>query len=110
MAEVKQEIEKVYDRPVDILAGSKDNEVPDSGKGREITGETFPSARIEIEITEMLKRRPCTALEIAAAVNMNSDQAAEVLKDMVNRGCLIEKIHGGKKYYRTAAGEQIQYE
>jgi predicted ArsR family transcriptional regulator len=84
--------------------------VSDSGKGREITDEIIPPARIETEIGEMLLRRPCTASEIASALSLNSEQAAEVLKNMENRGCLTVKIHGGKKYYRTAVGEQIQYE
>jgi wyosine [tRNA(Phe)-imidazoG37] synthetase (radical SAM superfamily) len=110
MEGIKREIEEVYNNPVDILAGSKDNEIPDSGKGRQITDEIVPPARVETEISEMLLRRPCTTSEIAAALNMNSEQAVEILKDMENRGCLTIKIHGGKKYYRTAAGEQIKYE
>ena len=104
MAEIKQEIVKKYDKPVDILAGSKDNEMTESGKKREESAEIIPPARVEAEISEMLLRRPCTASDIAATLNMNLESAAEILKDMENRGCLNVKIHGGKKYYRTVKG------
>lgn len=104
MAEIKQEIVKKYDKPVDILAGSKDNEMTESGKKREESAEIIPPARVEAEISEMLLRRPCTASDIAATLNINLESAAEILKDMENRGCLTVKIHGGKKYYRTVKG------
>ena len=101
MEEVKGEIEKEYDRPVDILAGSKDNEIPDSGKEKEGISEKLSAAVVEDEISKMLLRRPCTASEIAATLSMTQPRTSEVLKDMENRGCLTVKIHGGKKYYRT---------
>jgi len=104
MAEIKQEIVKKYDKPVDILAGSKDYETSESGKKREESADIIPPARIEAEISEMLLRRPCTASDIAATLNINLESAAEILKDMENRGCLTVKIHGGKKYYRTVKG------
>lgn len=104
MAEIKQEIVKKYDKPVDILAGSKDNEMTESGKKREESAEIIPPARVETEISEMLLRRPSTVSDIAATLNMNLESAAEILKDMENRGCLTVKIHGGKKYYRTVKG------
>ena len=104
MAEIKQEIVKKYDKPVDILAGSKDNEMKESGKKREESAEIIPPARVEAEISEMLLRRPSTASDIAATLNINLESAAEILKDMENRGCLTVKIHGGKKYYRTVKG------
>jgi sugar-specific transcriptional regulator TrmB len=52
----------------------------------------------------MLLRRPCTASEIAATLNVNVEHASEFLRDMENRGCLTVKIHGGKKYYRAVMG------
>jgi wyosine [tRNA(Phe)-imidazoG37] synthetase (radical SAM superfamily) len=104
MEEIKREIEKEYDYPVDILAGSKDDEITDSGKGREGLSELIPAARVEDEINKMLLRRPCTASEIAATLNVNVEHASELLRDMENRGCLIVKIHGGKKYYRAVIG------
>ena len=104
MEEIKGEIEKEYDRPVDILAGSKDNEIPHSGKEKEGISEKLPAADVEDEISKMLLRRPCTAPEIAATLSITPARTSEVLKDMENRGCLTVKIHGGKKYYRTVMG------
>jgi wyosine [tRNA(Phe)-imidazoG37] synthetase (radical SAM superfamily) len=104
MEEIKREIEKEYDYQVDILAGSKDDEITDSGKGREGLSELIPAAKVEDEINKMLLRRPCTASEIAATLNVNVEHASELLRDMENRGCLIVKIHGGKKYYRAVIG------
>ena len=104
MEEIKSEIEKEYDYPVDILAGSKDDEITDSGKGREGLSEIIPLSKVEDEINKMLLRRPCTASEIAATLNLNVEHASEFLRDMENRGCLTVKIHGGKKYYRAVMG------
>jgi len=101
MEDIKGEIGRGFAGPVDILAGTKDNEISDSGKGREGVLETISPAAAEREITEMLLRRPCTASDIAATLNMNSEHAAEILQGMEARGRLTVKIHGGKKYFRT---------
>ena len=103
MEEIKREIEKVYDRPVDILAGSRAGEPGDSGKGREGYPEAVSPGKAEEEIVEMLMRRPCTATDIAATMNMDAEHAAEILKNMEGQGFLTVKIHGGKKYFRAPA-------
>lgn len=103
MEEIREEITEGFEGPVDILAGSKENEISDSGKGREGVIEEVSAAEAEKKITEMLLRRPCTASDIATTLNMKTGQAAEILHGMEARGCLAVKIHGGKKYYRTAA-------
>ncbi|KPJ98772.1 MAG: hypothetical protein AMJ60_07225 [Desulfobacterales bacterium SG8_35] len=105
MEEVKMEIAKGYDGPVDILAGSKDNEISDSGKGREDTSEAISADKAGEEIIEMLLRRPCTATDIAATLHMDAEHAAKILQDMEKSGSLTAKIHGGKKYYRTLEEE-----
>ncbi|KPK24239.1 MAG: hypothetical protein AMJ61_14030 [Desulfobacterales bacterium SG8_35_2] len=110
MEEVKREIEKGYDRPVDILAGSKNNELNDSGKGRKDSVESTSPTKITEEIMEMLLRRPCTATDIAATMNLDMEHASEILKSMERRGILTVKIHGGKKYYRTPAGKKTENE
>jgi len=110
MEEVKREIEKGYDRPVDILAGSKNNELNDSGKGRKDSVESTSPNKITEEIMEMLLRRPCTATDIAATMNLDMEYASEILKSMERRGILTVKIHGGKKYYRTPAGKKTENE
>jgi hypothetical protein len=106
MEEVKKEIEKGYAGPVDILAGSKDNEPCESGKGREGSLESITPNKVEDEIIEMLLRRPCTATDIAATMNLDAERASEILKSMERGGSLTVKIHGGKKYYRMPAGQK----
>ncbi|MGW8161107.1 MAG: radical SAM protein [Desulfobulbales bacterium] len=101
MEEVKGEIESEYDGPVDILAGSKNNEMSDSGKGREGPSDVQPAVNIEDEITEMILRRPCTTTDIACTLNLDGEQAALILKSMENSGNVTVKFHGGKKYYRA---------
>jgi wyosine [tRNA(Phe)-imidazoG37] synthetase (radical SAM superfamily) len=110
MEEVKREIEKGYGGPVDILAGSKDNEQSDSGKGREGSPESVSSNKAEDEIIEMLLRRPCTAADIAASMNLDMERSSEILKSMERRGSLTVKIHGGKKYYRIPAEQKRENE
>jgi wyosine [tRNA(Phe)-imidazoG37] synthetase (radical SAM superfamily) len=111
MEEIKGLIEKGYDGPVDILAGSKDNEGSDSGKGREEASlEAVSPDKAEDEIIEMLLRRPCTVTDVAATMNLNAARAAEILQSMENRGSLTVKIHGGKKYYRTLARQKTENE
>jgi wyosine [tRNA(Phe)-imidazoG37] synthetase (radical SAM superfamily) len=106
MDEVKREIAKGYDGPVDILAGSKDNEISDSGKGREGTSDAISADKAEGQIIEMLMRRPCTATDIAATLHMDAEHAAEILQGLEKSGSLTVKIHGGKKYYRTLEGQK----
>jgi wyosine [tRNA(Phe)-imidazoG37] synthetase (radical SAM superfamily) len=111
MEEIKGLIEKGYDGPVDILAGSKDNEGSDSGKGREEASlEAVSPDKAEDEIIEMLLRRPCTVADVAATMNLNAARASEILQSMENRGSLTVKIHGGKKYYRTLARQKTENE
>ena len=100
MEEVKREIEKGYGGPVDILAGTRDNEISDSGKGREQAAGPVASDKAEDEILDMVLRRPCTAADIAATLNLGSEQVAIILQGLERKGSLAVKIHGGKKYYR----------
>ncbi len=110
MEEVKAEIEKGYDGPVDILAGGRESEVSDSGKGRDVEPSSLSTPEIEDEIVALLLRRPCTAGDIAAALKLNVDQAAGILKHMESGGRLSVKIHGGKKYYRALAAQKTANE
>jgi len=110
MEEIKREIEKDYDGPVDILAGSRDNEISDSGKGRKGSLEPVSPDKAEAEIKELLLRRPCTATDIAATMNLGPERASEILQSMEKRGTLSVKIHGGKKYYRMLSGQKTKNE
>ena len=106
MEEIKEEIEKSFAGHVDILAGSKETEVTDKGKGRNGSSEIVSLEYAEDEIIEMVLRRPCTAADIAGTLKLEIESAAEILRNMENRGDLIAKIHGGKKYFRTPMGKK----
>jgi len=110
MDEIKAEIAKEYAGPVDILAGSRENEPSDSGKGREGSLAAISPDKAEEEIVEMLLRRPCTATDIAATLKMDPEHAAEILQSMEGRGSLSAKIHGGKKYYRNSEKQKTENE
>jgi predicted HTH transcriptional regulator len=96
---VKLEIERVFDGPVDILAGSNETERTDKGKGRGNTEDDISSLQAEKQIVEMVRRRPCTALDIATTLKLAVENANEILQNLEDRGELIAKIHGGKKYF-----------
>jgi len=110
MEEIKGEIAQNYDGPVDILAGSKENDRSDSGKGREGAAPNISQDKAEAEIIELLLRRPCIATDIAATLNLDHGRTSEILQDMEKSGRLTAKIHGGKKYYRTQAGQKTNHE
>jgi len=106
MEEVKEEIEKGYAGHVDILAGSKEADEADNGKGRKGSIEKISLERAEYEIIEMVLRRPCTTADIAGTLNLEIERATEILKNMESRGDLSIKIHGGKKYFRASKGQK----
>jgi wyosine [tRNA(Phe)-imidazoG37] synthetase (radical SAM superfamily) len=110
MEEVKKEIEKGYDGPVDILAGSKETEIIDKGKGRDGTAGKISPDAIKEEIIEMLLRRPCTAMDISSALNLETEQTSSILTDMERLCSVTAKIHGGKKYYRVPAKKKKENE
>jgi len=110
MKEIQKKIEKEYAGPVDILAGSKETEIIDKGKGRDGTAERVSLETFEEEIIEMLLRRPCTAMDISSTLNLEAEQSSRILSGMESKGSVIIKIHGGKKYYRVPAEKKIENE
>jgi wyosine [tRNA(Phe)-imidazoG37] synthetase (radical SAM superfamily) len=106
MEGIKDEIKKSFDGDVDILAGSKETERADKGKGRIEASDKVSLKHAEEEIFEMVSRRPCTAAEIAGTLNLVADHILEILVDMESRGYLIAKIHGDKMYFRAAKGQK----
>ncbi len=101
MLEVKQRIEKVFDGPVDVLAGVEEKPMSEAEAG-DYKPVQVDRLSVEAEIINLLQRRPCTVADIAKTLEMKKENVAEVLKDMKKEGTLIQKIHGGKKYYRTS--------
>jgi wyosine [tRNA(Phe)-imidazoG37] synthetase (radical SAM superfamily) len=101
MEEIKEEIKKGYEGDVDILAGSKEDDVADKGKRRKSSSGKISLEQAENEIIEMVQRRPCTAAEIAGTLDLEAEKALEILVDLESRGDLIAQIHGDKMYFRT---------
>jgi wyosine [tRNA(Phe)-imidazoG37] synthetase (radical SAM superfamily) len=110
MEEVKKEIEKGYAGSVDILAGSKEDEVADKSRGDSSSSGKISIEHAEDEIIEMVLRRPCTAAEIAGTLNLEAEHVLEILVDMESRGDLIAKIHGDKMFFRTPKGQKTENE
>jgi len=110
MEEIKREVEKGFDGNVDILAGSKETEIIDKGKGRDESRETLSPEIFEEEIIEMLLRRPCTAMDISSTLNLQTEQTSRILTGMESRGSVTVKIHGGKKYYRVPVKKKTENE
>ena len=110
MEDIKKEIEKGFDGSVDILAGSRETEVIDKGKGRDGTMVEVSPETLEEEIIEMLLRRPCTVMDISATMNLKAEQTSRILSDMVDKGNVSVRIHGGKKYYRVPEKKKTENE
>lgn len=51
-------------------------------------------------ILAMLRRRPCTAADVAEALNLETAPAEEALEQMVANGALIKTAHHRKEYYQ----------
>jgi wyosine [tRNA(Phe)-imidazoG37] synthetase (radical SAM superfamily) len=102
MLAVKQQIEDVFDGQVDVLAGVGEEPAAEAEAGDRKPPQADQVAAIESEIINLLQRRPCTTADIAKTLGMDKENVAELLTGMEKKGTLIQKIHGGKKYYRTS--------
>ena len=101
MLEIKQRIEEVFDGPVDVLAGIEETSISEAEVGDRKPVQVDRQS-IEAEIINLLLRRPCTVVDIAKTLEMKKENVAEVLEDMEKEGTLIQKIHGGKKYFKPS--------
>ena len=99
MLEIKQRIEEVFDGPVDVLAGIEEKPFSEAEAGDRKPVQVDQRSA-EGEIINMLRRRPCTVADIAKTLGMKKENVAGVLEDMEKEGAIIQKIHGGKKYYK----------
>jgi len=53
------------------------------------------------EIIEMLRRRPCTAVDVGAALGFAPEAVQRLLDQMESAGQVYAKDYGGHKYYQT---------
>lgn len=54
----------------------------------------------ETAILAMLRRRPCTAADVAEALNLATAPAEQVLEQLVAQGRLVKTAHHRKEYYQ----------
>lgn len=67
------------------------------------TKENFrPAARAEI--IQMLKRRPCTALDVCEALNLEQGPVNDILTQLEQTGQVRMVVHNGKAYYQGQPG------
>ncbi|MDH5297542.1 MAG: radical SAM protein [Desulfobulbaceae bacterium] len=56
---------------------------------------------VEAEIVEMLRRRPCTAMDVSEALNFEPALTAAALERLACSGAIRQTEHVGKKYYQS---------
>ena len=99
MIGVKKQIEEVFSGPVDVLAGIAEDTSSEIQSCDRKPPQADPGATVESDIINLLQRRPCTVADIAKTIGMDKENVAVLLTEMEKKGTLIQKIHGGKRYY-----------
>ena len=102
MIGVKKQIEEVFSGPVDVLAGIAEDTSSEIQSCDRKPPQADPGATVESDIINLLQRRPCTVVDIAKTIGIDKENVAVLLTDMEKKGTLIQKIHGGKRYYKTS--------
>jgi wyosine [tRNA(Phe)-imidazoG37] synthetase (radical SAM superfamily) len=99
---VKKQIEEIFSGPVDVLAGIAEDASTEIQSCDRKPPHADPSATVESDIINLLRRRPCTVADIAKTIGIDKENVAVLLTDMEKKGTLIQKIHSGKRYYKTS--------
>jgi wyosine [tRNA(Phe)-imidazoG37] synthetase (radical SAM superfamily) len=108
MAEIAECFQKNNpSRPVDLLAFGADPEpmrVDEPEEQKQLFFDLDHDADKQAfitEVTEMLKRRPCTAADINRTFHLGgSDKVERLLDTLVQDGLLQKRIHGDRLYYQ----------
>jgi wyosine [tRNA(Phe)-imidazoG37] synthetase (radical SAM superfamily) len=89
------------DRPVDLLArGAAQEDDHVQQKEFDLDRDADKQALLD-EITEMLKRRPCTAADINRTFHLGGpDKVEQLLAPLVQKGALQKRVYGDKLYYQ----------
>jgi wyosine [tRNA(Phe)-imidazoG37] synthetase (radical SAM superfamily) len=56
--------------------------------------------RVEDEVVEMTRRRPCTLEDLARMTGWDQERTRELVEGMVNKGSLVVENFAGQVYYR----------
>ena len=59
-------------------------------------------ASISDEIVELLKRRPCRAVDMADSLGISYKETLENLRELLGGGLIVEKTSNGEKYYQSS--------
>ncbi len=59
-------------------------------------------ASIPDEIMELLKRRPCRAVDMADSLGISYKETLENLRELLGRDLIVEKTSNGEKYYQPS--------
>lgn len=81
------EIAGLFDAPAEVIA-------PPQGRAGMDRGSR------ERQVVEMTWRRPLTLEDVAAAFDLEQDQARELLSGLIAQGKMKEERFGGRKFYR----------
>ena len=59
-------------------------------------------ASISDEIVELLKRRPCRAVDMADSLGISYKETLKNLRELLGGGLIVEKTSNGEKYYQPS--------
>ncbi|HTX69300.1 MAG TPA: radical SAM protein [Thermoleophilia bacterium] len=77
--------------PAEVVAGA-----PEPQTGCEATA---------ADVLALVRRRPCTAADVAAGLGMHRNEALKALSALVDTGELRSRNHDGRAYYAAADGD-----
>jgi len=69
-------------------------------RGRKVSWTKHVS--ISDEIVELLKRRPCRAVDMADSLGISYKETLENLRELLGGGLIVEKTSNGEKYYQPS--------
>lgn len=97
-APTEEDIQRVFD---ELSEGFKKERIWVYGKhdmrGRKVYWRKHK--RIEDEIYELLKRRPCSVADISASMGIDPELVMEAVSKLEEKGLIASKIEGGERYY-----------
>jgi len=79
------ELSALFSPPAEVVAGFKGREAKDVDPSR-------------TEIIAMLKRRPCTAEQIAAAFEVTQPRVDSMVRQLLSEKCIEERVNDGEVY------------
>ena len=81
------EIAGRFSVPVEVIAPPKGRAGPDKG-------------RLDQQVVEMTRRRPCTTADVAAMAGIGQKEAQRLIQRLIKGGRMIEEHFGPKTFYR----------